>query len=505
MNNIIETKQLRLNSSAKKLKVLLIKPFQHDPNLMVYSPPLGLLSLIASIQQAMGEYVEASLLDMKIQHLETDALASKIDTFQPDVIGFSALNCEAGASKEAAALIKRLNPKIITVIGGPYVLHRAEEILSSSHFDWAFSGPADITFPEALCRLANQEALGTDLQGFSYRQENGLHVSNSQDNPDQLDELPMPAWDDINFDQYGVKTRFGAMSKTKRYALLFTSRGCPYLCNYCHDIFTKRFVYQSSQRVISDIAYLYEKHGVKEFQIVDDIFNLHKPRLKEVMTEVIQRWPGKLHFSFPNGLRADILDAEVIRLLCEAGTFSVALAIETVTPRLQRLIEKDLELDKTKWAISEFNKYGVVVSGFFMLGFPTETVEEIEETIRYALDSDLTLANFFTVTPQPKTPLYPLAEKENKAALEYITRLNESGGGSHRSDGCWYQQAHGYPLDKVIRKTIFKFYLSPKRLWRVWCRVPKRMLLNYLKIWFALVFVKNEIKSEEPLVNEARL
>ena len=83
------------------------------------------------------------------------------------------------------------------------------------------------------------------------------------------------------------------MQKGKRYALLFTSRGCPYLCNYCHDIFSKNFKFQSAERILQEIEFLYENHGVNEFQIIDDIFNLHKPRLKKVMHEVHRRWPGK--------------------------------------------------------------------------------------------------------------------------------------------------------------------------------------------------------------------
>lgn len=495
MTDRLLTTQL-IPQASRALRVLLLKPYQHEPNLMVYSPPLGLLSLISSIRERFNsdgiKRVEIRLVDLKVQHLPVEHVETLIAEFNPDVVGLSALNCEAGASRAIAALCKQLNPQIITVLGGPFALHRSEEILNSSQFDWVFDGPADYSFPEALYRLYSGADWGTDIKGFSYRCDNGqLQIATQQDKVQDLDALPRPAWDQIDFDQYAKKTRFGAMAKTDRYALLFTSRGCPYLCNYCHDIFTKKYVYQSVERVISDIEDLYENFGVTEFQIVDDIFNLHKPRLQAIMTEVQRRWPGKLHFSFPNGLRGDILDKKTIQALCEAGTYSATIAIETVTPRLQRLIEKDLNFEKAGWAISEFNRYNVVVAGFFMLGFPTETEQEIEDTINFALHSDLTLANFFTVTPQPKTPLYPLAEQENAQALTRVTRQNESGGGSHRSNS-WYQEAHGYPLDKVVRRTIFRFYFSPKRIWRIWRRVPKAVLWNSFKIWWRLSVLGEE-------------
>ena len=125
------------------------------------------------------------------------------------------------------------------------------------------------------------------------------------------------------------------MLKGNRYALLFTSRGCPYRCNYCHNIFGKRFLRQSPERVVKEIELLYETYGVTEFQIVDDVFNLDKRRLKTIMEEVHRRWPGKIHFTFPNGLRGDILDEEVLDALKLGGTYAMAIAVETATPRLQ--------------------------------------------------------------------------------------------------------------------------------------------------------------------------
>lgn len=482
-----------LPASNRPLRVLLLKPYQYEPNLMTYSPPLGLLYLIATIRQRFAGNVEIKLLDLKIHNMPPACVLEHLQLFQPDVVGLSAMNCEAAASREIARLTKQHDPRIVTVLGGPYALHRSREILGNSDFDWLFNGPADYTFPEALYRYYKGDELGADLDGFSYKKNAGeLYISPTEHKVDDLDALPRPAWDLIDFDLYANKTCFGAMTHGNGYALLFTSRGCPYLCSYCHDIFTKKYVYQSTASVIADIEHIYETYGIEEFQIVDDIFNLHKPRLVEIMQTVAERWPGKFRFSFPNGLRADILDPREIDILCKAGTYSVALAIETVTPRLQTLIEKHLKLDRIQGVIAQFESHDVIVSGFFMLGFPTETEEEINATIQFALDSNLTLANFFTVTPQPETPLYALAEQENRAALIAVTELNESGGGSHRSGGSWYQVAHNFPLDRLIRKTIFRFYCSPKRIWRIVRLVPKKVLWSSFRIWLRLIISRSD-------------
>lgn len=325
---------------TRKLKVLLLKPYQKVVA-AIQSPPLGLLYLIASLRERFGEDIDIQLIDMKVAAMSDQALMPFLRSFQPDVIGFSALNFEAQASYNVARVAKGLNPAVITVMGGPYALNNSAAVLEEKSIDWVFEGPADRTFPEALYRLACNEDLGVDIAGFSRRLPDGsLYLSKKQDFIPDIDVLPMPAWDLVDFELYATKPNHAANLKGKRYAPLFTSRGCPYLCNYCHDIFSKKFVYHSVERVIADIEHLYTTYGVDEFHIEDDIFNLHKPRVRQLMQEVRRRWPGKMKFAFPNGLRADILDQETVDAMCDGGTYAVCIAIETVTPRLQTLIEK---------------------------------------------------------------------------------------------------------------------------------------------------------------------
>lgn len=385
-------------------------------------------------------------------------------------------------------------------LGGPYALHRGEEILKKSCFDWVFSGSADHTFPEAIARHLHKKPLATNIKGLSYRKSGGdLHVNDEQDNIKELDTLPMPYWDLIDLDAYASKRNLSNVLKGKRYAQLFTSRGCPYLCNYCHDIFSKKFVHQSPERVLKEIEYLYEVKGVDEFQIVDDIFNLHKPRLKQIMSEVIRRWPGKLKFTFPNGLRGDILDAECIELLAKAGTYYACIAIETVTPRLQELVEKHLHIDNALWSIKEFDKHGVAVSGFFMLGLPSETEEEMKQTVHFALNSGLTIAHFFKVMPQPETPLFAIAQQENQAALTAATEADEEGGG-YSSTMSWYELAYGFPLDNYLRKVYMQFYFNPKNIWRIWRRIPTKSLFQAAFLFLKVLVLRiNKDKSSQPI------
>ncbi len=475
------------------MRILLIKPHQSVGTWMA-SPQLGLLYLTSSLRERFGSDVEVRILDMKVNRMEPKALLPVLEEFRPDLVGVSAMNCEGSATRQLAQIVKAWDEKIVTVLGGPMAHKRGEELLGSTEFDWTFDGPAERTFAEALERKfgGGSGDLGTDIPGLSYKRDGELHLATGQDIVTDLESLPDPAWDLVDFDQYARSTNMMGMMKGRRYANLFTSRGCPYLCNYCHDLFTKKFVHRSPDHVLAEIELLYEKYGVDEFHIVDDIFNLHKPRLRAIMGEVARRWPGKLHFAFPNGVRGDILGEAEMDALAEAGTYGMCIAIETVTERLQALIEKNLKHERALESIRLADERGILTAGFFMLGFPTETEEELNATVDFALGSRLTMAYFFHVVPQPATPLFDLAQREAPEALAESIRDEELSGGGYRGGyKTFYERAYGFPLTKFIDRAARRFYLRPRQAAKIVRRFPPKSLgLAATRLWNNVVLAK---------------
>ena len=459
-------------------RILLLKPYKmlrdHQD-----CPPLGLLYLVTALRRRFGDQVQVSLLDLKRERLHLDWFEAHFDEFDPDVVGVTAMNCEADVAEAVAEMVKRRKPSALAVLGGPYAHRRGEEILASSAFDWTFNGEADRSFPEALSRYFEGVELGTDIPGISYRHPGGCTISHDQDAIQDLDALGFPAWDMVDLERYSHRNTMMNMIKGTRSATILTSRGCPYRCSYCHDIFGKRFRYRSAEDVLAEIDMLHTEYGVDEIAIVDDIFNLHKPRLEKIMSEARRRWQGRLHFCLPNGVRADLMDEETIEALHQGGTYAISVAIETATDRLQRLVQKNLDLEQVRKVIGYCNERGMVIRGFFMLGFPTETVAELKATVDYALKSCLTTAFFFTVIPQPATPVYELAKSENAAALEEYGS-DRSARNNYRSDLCWYQRAYGFNMARFVQISYARFYLAPRRVWRIVRRVPRQSLLEGL-------------------------
>jgi anaerobic magnesium-protoporphyrin IX monomethyl ester cyclase len=464
-------------------KVLLIKPHWEMQGTILH--PLGLLYIAQALRKHFAERVAIEILDMRRRRLPAEWLAGYLEECRPDVVGITALNHEARVAHRLAEIAKQWNSDCLTVLGGPYALHQSKVVFENGEeFDWVIEGAGDRNFPQALERYLAGDELGNDIPGFSHRgrEEQEQNITTTVDVIKDLDEYAMPAWDLAEFDAYRWVPTPNPFMRPGRYATIFTSRGCPYSCSYCHDIFTKKIYFRSVESVLEEIALLHEKYGVDEFMVLDDIFNLHKPRLKKIMSEVKRRWGGKLRFSFMNGLRADILDKEVIDALKEGGTYIVSVAIETASPRLQQLIGKRLDIEKARRSIELLEKSGISVLGFFMLGFPTETPEEIQSTIQFALESPLTMAAFLTVVPQSGTRLFEWAEREgggnmNRFVLGYDTERN---GRPYRSRASWYEMTYGYPLYKDVISTTWRFYfLSPRRL------------LKLLRRWPIMAIIKN--------------
>jgi len=460
-------------------KVLLIKPYLKMQGSILH--PLGLLYVAEGLRKHLGKRVHITILDMQRRQLDETWLGRHLDQLAPNVVGITAMNHEADIARKLGETLKQWNSSCLTVLGGPFTIRQSKNIFADGNaFDWVIEGAGDRNFACALDRYLRKESLGTDLAGFSYRMAgNHPYITNTVDVISDLDAYAMPAWDLAEFDAYTWVPSPNPFMRPGRYATIFTSRGCPYSCGYCHDIFTKKFHFRSAESVLEEIELLHSQYGIDEFMVIDDIFNLNKPRLKQIMSEVKKRWQGRLRFSFMNGLRADILDEEVIDALADGGTYIVSVAVETASPRLQQLIGKHLDMEKAKRAIELLENRGISVLGFFMLGFPTETPEEIKSTINLALKSPLTMACFFTVVPQPGTPLFDLAQEAGARQLNEDLLDTKKSGRPYRSKASWYERTYQYPLYKdVISATWHFYFFNPKRLTKLLWRWPKTAILR---------------------------
>jgi len=453
---------------------MLIRPGIRFPRRR-FSQPLGLLYLISVLRQHFPGQFEIDLVDKALYNLNFEQMRDKIKKFSPDLVGFSCLSMEADDMDKLARIVKEINPKCITILGGPHASVFYDYALEKSPIDIVVIGEGETTFPELIQRLQKDEPID-NVNGIAFKKGGKIILTPPREMIENLDSLPFPAWDMIDFKQYSRVAPMNVYYSAIPVTVIFTSRGCPFHCAYCHKIFGKRTRFRSPKNVIAEIELLTEKYGVKEIQIVDDIFNFDLARAKRICDLIVERGI-KIKIAFSNALRGDMMDKELIHKLKKAGCYSIAYAVETASPRIQKLINKNLNLDKIKQAINWADDEKINTHGYFMLGFPGETKEEIEKTIKWACDSKLTIAVFFSVVIYPRQPLMEIAKKIYPDFDFTEWKMFDL---RYWAEKPFYAKATGIDLFKIQRDAYRRFYLNPKRILRIWLRFPRNR--NYFPL-----------------------
>jgi anaerobic magnesium-protoporphyrin IX monomethyl ester cyclase len=293
---------------------------------------------------------------------------------------------------------------------------------------------------------------------------------------DDLDALPFPAYDLIDVRKYWPLQSMQQLPPHK-YLSLFSTRGCPCKCTYCHAVFGKRFRACSAERVVAEIEHYVRTFGVSDYEFIDDIFNFDRKRVLEVC-DLIAKRNLKLRINFPNGVRTDALTEEVLDALVGAGLYHSAFALESGSPRMQQLMRKHMDIDKflrgVKWATDR----GVYAHGFAMLGFPTETAEDMEMTVEVACHSRLHSASFFTVIPFPGTELYATVARHTPEKLKDID-YNYYSGGDYAGSRLNLSAVPDEVLFGYQREAWRRFYMNPRRLARIVRDYPKPWFIPY--------------------------
>jgi radical SAM superfamily enzyme YgiQ (UPF0313 family) len=412
-------------------------------------------------------------VDTYLQPDDEAAVQEALRAFPASVVGISALTAEARSMHRLARAARRAAPGATILAGGAHPSAEPESVAADPNLDAAVVGEGERTLLEVLRRLREGQEW-RDVPGLFYRDEGGT-VRQTATRPfiEDLDELPMPAWDLTDLDAYS-RRRGMSLVGLRRYMPLTTSRGCPYRCTYCHDIQGKRFRSHSPEYVLSMIDQLRTEHDVHNFDMTDDIFNFDADRLMSICDGLIARGAG-IRFSCPNGVRADRMTVEQVDKMARAGCDYVAVAIETVTGRLQKQIRKHLRFDKLRPVLDAFTERNVLTCGFFMLGFPSETEEELRATVDFATSSKLHVAHFFVVTPYGGTEMH-----------EQITDSMGSASTQLGGTGMFLRPRHNLsrvPDDRFFRlrrRAYLRFYANPVRIGRIWRAHPQRgSLLRY--------------------------
>ena len=452
------------------------QPFEQ----LTHVHPVGLLSL-AACARARG-YGDVHVLDMKALGLGPEQAADELVRLAPDVVGLSAMTFEAKCLHAVARLVRERLPHAFVIAGGAHASVAAADVLADPAIDLVIRGEAEESFTAVLDGLADGRVDWTGERGLSWRSaaaDGAVVHEPDRAPPDDLDKLPMPAWDLVDHKAYRDKARSGVIRTEGDFATMFSSRACPWRCTYCHNSYGKTFRERSAASVLAEIDHLVANYGVKELVFLDDIFNFKPARAKLIARGLIERGYD-LRLSFPNGFRGDHLDEELVDLLQAAGMYRCMIAVESAVPRIQKLSKKNLKIDKVRHIAGYVARRGVLVHGAFMIGFPTETEAEMQATIDWAVKSPFHTAAFFRVIPFKGTELYGQALASGAWLPDDWTAYEP-----YRSD-INLSEVPEARVTKLRKQAYRRFYLRPRRLWSILKLLPnKRTNLPVLATLFA--------------------
>jgi anaerobic magnesium-protoporphyrin IX monomethyl ester cyclase len=368
-------------------------------------PALGLCWL-AAVCRSKG--YRTTIIDAAVNNRDHKTIAGWIAGLHADYVGITALTCSIHSASLLAQAIKKNNMEIRTLIGGPHVTTLPEDTMRMfPAFDTGFIGEGEETILDYLKAMETGDKL-EDVKGLVYKSGNSIRVTEPRPFIENLDSLPLPAWDLLD----GFPRAYAPAAIRCRHlpaSHVVTSRGCPMKCTFCdRSVFGNRYRFFSVEYTFEMIKSLVNTFKVRDILFEDDSFTLHKNRVI-ALCELIGK--NNLHFSWSCLGRVDSIDAELLRFMKRAGCWQIGFGIESANPGVLDEVEKKTNLENIRKALAMTRAAGIRTKGFFILGLPHETKASMRTSMKFAREVDLDDISVSFCTPFPGTVLFEKADE----------------------------------------------------------------------------------------------
>ena len=471
---------------GKKIRrVLLIYPPVNVSiqSFMCSDLPLGIAYLAAFMRNS----AEVSVLDAGVlgyhhkervsrrvfRHgLSFDEIERRIAEFKPDLVGISCIfSSQFSNTLEVARRAKKIDPGIITITGGSHPTFLSQQCLEQDGIDFIARGEGEFTLRE-LCEAISKGQGPETVPGLAWREDREYKESAVRPLIRDLDEIPFPARDLFPLrESAAISLPLGVIFKRKPFANLITSRGCPYRCTFCSstNFWGNKYRTRSPGNVLDEMEELVKKYGFREFKFFDDNLTANSKRAKEIFQGMIDR---KLDVTWntPNGVHVANLDKEMLDLMKRSGCYELTLAVESGDPAVLRdIIHKPTDLDQIRTAAKLMRKIGISSYGFFIIGFPGETLKQIQNTLDFASSLDLDRIGCFIANPLPGTEILKVCREKGYIDKDYKFDLIDYY--EFKLDTAEWA---GSEIHQIRRKWFWKYNLSR------FLRHPVRFVAKYL-------------------------
>ncbi len=475
-----------MTTEEKRLSriVLVNPPFSYFPQAGRRSfnyarPPLGLAYLAASLQQKLGSSVEVRIIDCIAEKIgAADELEKILLAAAPDVVGFSVVTATRDIAGEMAVRLHTRLPNCRVVLGGPHITALPDE--PAPGVDAIFVGEGEESLAEYV-RRAVPEQRREPIDGCIQLLPGGEKLRGGEcPFIDPLDRVPMPAIDLLPREAY----LHSYPHRYRRFMTMLTSRGCPFGCRFCANEFLwkSQVRFFSVERVTEEIDRLAGRFGVDLVFIEDDTFLARPDRAVQIMRYIRDRQPGMKWICHT---RADTITPELADEMAASRCVEVQIGAESGSAAVLRETNKKLELADIRRAFALLKKTQIRTWATFIVGNPGETPENVEETIRFAIEIDPTYSSFIMMLPFPGTRTYDLYRQKGFITAKSWSEYSWHGKPVFATDTLSHEQ-----LVNLRRKAYRRFFLRPSKLLRTFVDVLRansvREIWRAFWYWYSL-------------------
>jgi len=410
-------------------KVLLVYPYFYTgiKRDQIF-PALG-IGMLSAVLKEKG--LEVMTLDCTF--LTQEEALSRAENFNPDIAGFYVMTTLANNAFRLAGKLRELNPACIIAAGGPLPTLYPERF--AGRFDLVFRGEAARSFPDFCRDYLNSEDRQMFTKSILPELYPGIYSTGAVCLSSEVEHLPkeeidaMPVPDRSGFDHEKYQS-LGIECSGKKTASIMMTYGCPFSCDFCSKpIFGNKVRYRSLDRIFEEIRDIMS-YGYDHLWIADDLFTYNEEFLRGFCERL--RAEG-IDISWSCLSRVDTISGDTARMMRDAGCSKVYLGIESGSDEVLKLMNKKIDLKKVMSGVETFKSSGIDCAGFFIVGYPGETVETIESTFAFALSLSLDEISFNVPYPLPGSKLFERVSEisdddwnfENETRFLYRSEFDE--------------------------------------------------------------------------------
>lgn len=399
------------------MRIALVNPnyptFFHNKrnNVLMYNRPLQPICL-ATIASMLRDRNDVEIIDANVEKLSSDELREQLASGKPDVVCVTSSPIDRwqcpfpdySPAIEAVESAHSAAPDSFIILTGPHATSRPEEVLRQTGFvDVAVRGEPEQTVLEIVRKLESR-SMWENVAGISYVRK-GILVSNPpRDYLQDLDELPIPAYDLLPMKKY----RYEFLETKGAFSLMLTSRGCPYSCAFCYlPMYGHKFRVRSLDIVMQEIELLYRTFSVRSIYFLDLNFTFDKGRAKQLCERMIS---AGYDVSWGCTTRVDAVDESLLNCMRRAGCKVISYGVETSDLQILKTIGKGISPDEVRSVVKQTKNAGIEADLNFLIGLPGDSAEKIESSWRFYKDLDPYSIGSTLVLPYPETRLYEMAK-----------------------------------------------------------------------------------------------